>query len=80
MKNMELVTGSSTRKSTVNNFVNFEDFFKNMANCKALNMVIWILHGPRKNLEIGGGGGGEGGTVSELILGEHRTLFLTNSL
>ena len=74
---MELVTGSSTRKSTVNNFVNFEDFFKNMANCKALNMVIWILHGPRKNLEFGLGGGG---TVSELILGEHRTLFLTNSL
>ena len=35
--------------------------------------------GPRSNFEIGGGGGG-GGTISDSILGGHKTLFLINSL
>ena len=35
--------------------------------------------GPRSNFEIEGGGG-VGGTISDSILREHKTLFLTNSL
>ena len=47
----------------------------------------WILdrsprksrdQGPWSNFEMGGGGGG--GTISDSILGGHKTLFLTNSL
>ena len=40
--------------------------------------------GPRSNFEIGGreggGGGGGGGTVSDSILGAHKTPFIANSL
>ena len=39
-------------------------------------LFIRKLQGPRSNFEIGGGGGGD--TVSDSILGGHKTLFLTS--
>ena len=41
---------------------------------------FWHLNqGPRSNFEMGAAGAG-GGTISDSILGRHKTLFLTNSL
>ena len=43
-----------------------------------LTQTLYIPLGPRSNFEMGGGVGGGGITISDLILvGGHKTLFLT---
>ena len=42
-----------------------------------VSLLVRSIQGQRSNFEIGGGGGS---TISDSILGGHKTLFLTKSL
>ena len=61
--------------SSANIFVR-ASYASNVSNFSTLQIGI-LFQGPWSNFEIGGGGGG---TISDSILGGHKTLFLSNSL